>query len=77
MTGNRAACESQPCLPRLVELTSRDSLPGPPLSKDTTIGVLLKHNVSVAIGIDPMPRGPLQSFARNARLDAAWVCALL
>ncbi|KAF9012180.1 composite domain of metallo-dependent hydrolase [Hymenopellis radicata] len=47
-------------------------LPGPPLTRDTTLGVLLKHNVSVAIGIDPLPRGPLQSFARNARFDAAW-----
>ncbi|KAF9029348.1 hypothetical protein BDZ89DRAFT_1133083 [Hymenopellis radicata] len=45
---------------------------GPPLTRDTTLGVLLKHNVSVAIGIDPFYRGPLQTFARNARFDAAW-----
>ncbi|KAF9012164.1 hypothetical protein BDZ89DRAFT_1224232, partial [Hymenopellis radicata] len=46
-------------------------LPGPPLTRDTILGVLLKHNMLVAIGIDPLPRGPLQSFARNARFDAA------
>ncbi|KAF8904152.1 hypothetical protein CPB85DRAFT_1225892 [Mucidula mucida] len=47
---------------------ARRILAGPPLTEDTTLGVLLKHNVSVAIGIDPPP----SSFARNARFDASW-----
>ena len=42
-------------------------LPGPPLTKESTISTLLSHNVTVGIGI-------VESWsARNARFDAAWV----
>jgi hypothetical protein len=43
------------------------SLPGPPLSKDSAISVLLNCNVTVGIGIVE------QWSARNTRFDVAWV----
>jgi len=42
-------------------------LPGPPLSKDSAISVLLSYNVTVGIGIEE------QWSARNTRFDVAWV----
>jgi len=45
---------------------SRRILPGPPLSKDSAIAVLLRHNVTVGIGIEE------QWSARNTRFDIAW-----
>ncbi|KAL0956531.1 hypothetical protein HGRIS_002672 [Hohenbuehelia grisea] len=44
----------------------RRILPGPPLSKDTAVSVLLNANVTVGIGIQE------QWGARNTRLDVAW-----
>ena len=43
------------------------SLPGPPLSAQSQIAVLLKHNVTVGIGT------ALPEQAMNTRFDAAWV----
>jgi len=45
---------------------SRRILPGPPLSQDSAISVLLKHNITVGIGIEE------QWSARNTRFDVAW-----
>ena len=43
------------------------SLPGHPLSEENSIQVLLKHNVTVGIGIE-------ESWnARNTRFDIGWV----
>ncbi|KAH8116645.1 composite domain of metallo-dependent hydrolase [Phellopilus nigrolimitatus] len=45
---------------------SRRILPGPPLTRDSAISLLLAHNVTVGIGIE-------ESWsARNTRFDAAW-----
>lgn len=45
----------------------RRILPGHPLSEESSIEVLLKHNVTVGIGIQEAWN------ARNARFDAGWV----
>lgn len=42
-------------------------LPGPPLTQDSAISLLLSHNVTVAIGVEE------PWSARNTRFDAAWV----
>ncbi|KAK0452688.1 carbohydrate esterase family 9 protein [Armillaria borealis] len=51
---------------------SRRILPGPPLSEDSALDVLLSHNVTVGIGLDILGLGPQKSSARNTRFDAAW-----
>ncbi|KAK0203390.1 hypothetical protein DFS33DRAFT_1383654 [Desarmillaria ectypa] len=51
---------------------SRRILPGPPLSEDSVLDVLLSHNVTVGIGLDILGLGPQKSSARNTRFDAAW-----
>lgn len=43
------------------------SLPGPPMTEETSVGKLVKHDVTVGIGVV----GAWE--ARNARFDAAWV----
>ncbi|KAG8686547.1 hypothetical protein FRC09_014063 [Ceratobasidium sp. 395] len=44
----------------------RRIIPGPPLSKDSLISVLVKANVTVGVGV-------VESWeARNARFDIAW-----
>ncbi|KLO16031.1 composite domain of metallo-dependent hydrolase [Schizopora paradoxa] len=44
----------------------RRMLPGPPLTQDSAISLLLSHNVTVAIGVEE------PWSARNTRFDAAW-----
>jgi hypothetical protein len=51
------------------EPTSYHRLPGPPISKDTALVVLLEHRVKVGLGVR------LANAARNARFDVAWVSA--
>ncbi|KAK0494473.1 carbohydrate esterase family 9 protein [Armillaria luteobubalina] len=51
---------------------SRRILPGPPLSDDSALDVLLSHNVTVGVGLNVMGLGPQKSTARNTRFDAAW-----
>lgn len=43
------------------------ALPGPPLSSQSAIGVLISHNVTLGLGIVE------EWEARNQRLDVAWV----
>lgn len=46
---------------------SRRILPGPPLTKENAVVILMRHNVTVGIGIE-------ESWsARNIRFDAGWV----
>jgi len=45
---------------------SKRILPGPPLSRDNSIAILLAHNVTVGVGIEE------QWSARNTRFDIAW-----
>ncbi|EGN99897.1 hypothetical protein SERLA73DRAFT_72673 [Serpula lacrymans var. lacrymans S7.3] len=45
---------------------SQRILPGPPITKDSAISLLLAHHVTVGIGIKE------QWSARNTRFDAAW-----
>lgn len=52
------------------------SLPGPPLSQDSALTVLLAANVTVGIGIPGPSTAGMSSTARNARFDLAWVCHL-
>lgn len=43
------------------------SIPGPPLTKDSLISLLIKANVTVGVGV-------VEAWeARNARFDIAWV----
>lgn len=42
-------------------------LPGPPLSKYSSVGALLAEGVNVAIGVAE------ESGARNTRFEVAWV----
>ena len=42
-------------------------LPGPPLTNDTAVGVLLAHGVEVGLGVRE------GNGARNVRFDVAWV----
>jgi hypothetical protein len=42
-------------------------LPGPPLTNDTAVGVLLAHGVEVGLGVRE------GNAARNVRFDVAWV----
>ena len=42
-------------------------MPGPPLTNDTAVGVLLAHGVEVGLGVRE------GNAARNVRFDAAWV----
>ncbi|KAK0193022.1 carbohydrate esterase family 9 protein [Armillaria mellea] len=58
--------------PHINDWQSRRILPGPPLSEDSALGVLLSHNVTVGIGLDIFGLGPQKSSARNTRFDAAW-----
>jgi hypothetical protein len=49
---------------------SRRILPGPPLTKENAVATLMRHNVTVGIGIE-------ESWsARNIRFDAGWVGVL-
>ncbi len=43
------------------------TLPGPPLTPESSIGVLLKHNITLGVGIVE------EWEARNQRLDLGWV----
>lgn len=46
---------------------SRRILPGPPMTKENAVTTLMRHNVTVGIGIE-------ESWsARNIRFDAGWV----
>jgi len=45
---------------------ARRMLPGPPLTQDSAISLLLRYNVTVGIGIEE------PWSARNTRFDAAW-----
>jgi len=46
---------------------SKRILPGPPLTKENALSTLIRHNVTVGIGIE-------ESWsARNIRFDAGWV----
>jgi len=55
-----------PSRPFPTEWESRRMLPGPPLTQDSAISLLLKSNVTVGIGIEE------PWSARNTRFDAAW-----
>ena len=55
---------------KLKTLIATRSLPGHPLSPQNSVEVLLKNNVTVAIGFE----GEI-SQARNTRFDIAWVCS--
>ncbi|KAG8920012.1 hypothetical protein FRC01_000977 [Tulasnella sp. 417] len=49
-----------------LDWSSRRMLPGPPLTSDTNISVLLRHGVTVGLGI-------FKGWeARNTRFEAAW-----
>ncbi|KAK0457981.1 uncharacterized protein EV420DRAFT_1643335 [Desarmillaria tabescens] len=54
-------------------LLKRCGLPGPPLSEDSALDVLLSHNVTMGIGLDIFGLGPQKSTAPNTRSDAAWL----
>ncbi len=45
------------------------SLPGPPLSEQNAVALLIANNVTVGIGIEE------QWSARSTRFDVAWVRA--
>jgi hypothetical protein len=45
----------------------RASLPGPPLSRQTSVTTLLKYGVNVALGVTS------EYDMRNARFEIAWV----
>ena len=45
------------------------SMPGHPLSEESSVQILLRHNVTVGIGIEEA------WSARNTRFDIAWVRA--
>jgi hypothetical protein len=47
---------------------SRRIVPGPPLTKDTSVTLLSREGVNVAVGIQEKWQ------ARNAKFDATWVC---
>ncbi|KAI0710536.1 hypothetical protein C8Q76DRAFT_600196, partial [Earliella scabrosa] len=49
----------------------RRIIPGPPLTKESSLSLFLKHNVTVGLGIAESWDG------RNARFDAAWAALLL
>jgi len=51
----------------MMSFLSTSSLPGPPLTQETAIGLLLAHNVTLGIGIEE------QWSARNTRFDLGWV----
>lgn len=66
--GNRAGCAlSDTLLLYELLLTNNIRLPGPPLTRDSAISLLLSHNVTVGIGIEE------PWSARNTRFDVAWV----
>ena len=46
-------------------------LPGPPLTNDTAVGVLLAHGVEVGLGVRE------GNGARNVRFDVAWVSVVV
>lgn len=52
-------------------ITDVNSLPGPPISSETTITKLQSSGVLVGIGVTA------PDFAKNARFDLTWVCLLL
>ncbi|KDQ21348.1 hypothetical protein BOTBODRAFT_99933 [Botryobasidium botryosum FD-172 SS1] len=55
-----------PARPFPLEFDQRRIVPGPPLTEETTVAILLKHNVTVALGI-------LEEWeARNTRFDIGW-----
>jgi hypothetical protein len=43
------------------------SLPGPPLTQESAVSILLAHNVVLGIGIEE------QWSARNTRFELGWV----
>ena len=43
---------------------------GPPLSPESAIAFLIRHNVTVGLGVDEL------WSCRNTRFDVAWVCVL-
>ena len=55
------------------------SLPGPPLSEESAVLRLLKHNVTVGFGLagGDLPSDILGWAAQNTRFDVSWVCSLL
>lgn len=68
MIGNRRGCTlSYLLLLHELNLMYNVRLPGPPLTKDSAISLLLSHNVTVGIGIEE------PWSARNTRFDVAWV----
>lgn len=46
---------------------SQRILPGPPLTQQSSVGVLLSHNITLGLGITE------EWEARNQRFDVAWV----
>jgi hypothetical protein len=46
----------------------KNSMPGPPLSNDTALVTLLRHGVTVGLGVQNAWE------ARNTRFDIQWVC---
>ncbi len=51
------------------------SMPGPPLSQDSALVHLLKHNVTVGLGVMGINTNTQISAwsARNTRFDVSWV----
>ena len=54
----------------IVFLTNCFRIPGPPITKDTALSVLLQHGVTVGIGSDKT------WSVRNLPFELAWVCAI-
>lgn len=48
------------------------ALPGPPLSKESSVGVLLRHNVTLGFGWVKIT----DSDVRLGRFELAWVCVV-
>lgn len=57
-------------LGNIVFLIDCSRIPGPPITKDTALSILLKYGVVVGIGSDK------SWSARNLPFELAWVCAL-
>lgn len=51
----------------LTNICCSRSLPGPPLTQDSTLSLLIANNVTVGLGVEE----PWE--AKNARFDLAWV----
>jgi len=54
----------------IVFLIDCSRIPGPPITKDTALSILLEHGVTVGIGSDKT------WSVRNLPFELAWVCAL-